>query len=131
MYVLSPLIPAWKAISISLKTPKSPCAVIQITGPNNQVALWKNCRLSWLKKPVMTNHGLHRSGDFRLSHPGNQFFLAACWCPAILVLALDFPALLAVNLHSPAPCHWDLPDTQQIKSVKDIPATSGLRHPYC
>jgi hypothetical protein len=35
----------------------------------------------------MTSHGLHRYGDFRLFPTGIQFFLAACWCPAILVLA--------------------------------------------
>ena len=35
----------------------------------------------------MTSHGFHRSGDFGLFPAGIQFFLAACCCPAILVLA--------------------------------------------
>ena len=57
---------------------------------SSQVALWKSCRLSWLstvKKPVMTSHGPHRYGDFRLFPTGNQVFIAACCCPAILVPA--------------------------------------------
>jgi hypothetical protein len=56
-----------------------------------------------------------------------SFFLLRAGAPQSWFLLLDFPALLAVNVHSPALCHWDLPDTpkQKVSRISLQPRVSG------
>ena len=85
MNVLSPLIPAWKAISISLRTSNPPCAVI--VQPGRSLAKAAGFPGFYDQKASYTSHGPHRYGDFRLFPTGMTVFPAACCCPAILALA--------------------------------------------
>jgi hypothetical protein len=138
MNVLSPLIPAWKAIS--LRTPKPPCAVTVVSpvriitarllfgkaagfpGFQSKSQLW----------PVVALTDMAIFGCSRLER---QFFrLHAAVRPSWLLLS-ESSALLAVQMRSLAQCHGDLLDTPKgeiiTRSVADIHATPGLRHSCC
>ena len=131
MYVLSPLIPAWKAISISLKTPKPPCAVIKQPGRSLE-KLPAFLAFNDLKSQLWPVMALTDMAIFGCSRLEFSFFYLHAVVRRSLSLLSDSPALLAVQMRSPAQCHWDLPDTPKIiKSVTDIHVTPGLRHLYC
>jgi hypothetical protein len=63
--------------------------------------------------------------------PEIQFFLAACCCPAILVLAFRLSGVVGSIAALTGSMSLGFARHSENKSVTDIHATPGLRHLYC